>query len=105
MSWIDFVYLYTGVMLIATLACRRLLTGRWWRYTRTLAAGTLVLLLGDAIAEERELWVVPKPVGIYILEVPAETVLLILASLASSLLPYLLFLSILPLDGKKRQKR
>lgn len=86
--WTDLIYPYLGAAVLATALAHRLLRGQWWRYTRALALTTLILLLGEAIAEERGLWTVTQPSGHYVLAVPIEAVLLVLATLVNSLLPY-----------------
>lgn len=90
MPWMSLIVAYTAAALVATVLCRRLLAGQWWRYARTLLVGTVILLLGDAIAEERSLWVVPRSSGLYVLEIPIETVLIVASTLVNSLLLYLL---------------
>lgn len=90
MPWAELIYVYLAAMLVATALGRRLIGGAWWPYCRTLLFGTLILVLADAIAEERGLWTVPEPIGLFVLEVPLETVLLVLATLMNSLLLYLL---------------
>ena len=90
MPWAELIYAYLAAMLAAIVLGRRLVGGAWWAYCRTLLFGTLILLLADALAEERGLWDVPEPVGLFVLEVPVETVLLVLATLMNSLLLYLL---------------
>jgi len=90
MPWMSLIVAYTAAALVATVLSRRLLAGQWWRFSRTLLVGTLLLLLGDAIAEERSLWTVPRPSGLYVLELPIETVLIVASTLVNSLLLYLL---------------
>ncbi len=90
MSWPTFVYAYAGVMALVCLAARRFFQDQPRRLLRTLILGALLLLIGDSLAEQRGLWLIPRPSGVYILAAPVENVLLVLAALLNSLVPYLL---------------
>lgn len=89
MSWPVFVLLYAAAMAVACFLGRRLWRHRPGALLRTLALGALLLLLADGLAEERGLWVIPRPSGLHILAAPAENLLVVLAAIVNSLLPYL----------------
>lgn len=55
---------------------------------RTLALGTLLLMLGELVAEERGLWHIPEPLGLLFLSAPVEGGLLVVATLLNSLVLY-----------------
>lgn len=100
MPWMSLLLVYTAAALVATVLSRRWLAGQWWRFARTLLVCTLILLLGAIIAEERELWIVPGSTGLYLLEVPVETFLIIVPTLVNSLLLYLLLSKLLSRNRK-----
>lgn len=90
MTWTELVILYIlGVSALAT-CVRHLFVNRLGRMIRTLLFGGTILLLGDIIAEQRRLWLIPKPMGGLLLGAPAENFLLATASLLLSLILYLL---------------
>ncbi len=88
MSWLPLVGLYLLLMVGLFWCFRRCFTGRYQALLRTLLAGILLLMLGELIAEERGLWVIPGSTGLYFLEAPIEGALLVLATLLNSLIPY-----------------
>jgi len=50
-----------------------------------------MLCIFDSVAEGRLLWQFPETLGIYILNVPVENILIVIASATNSLLLFLLF--------------
>ena len=90
MTWTSFTVAYASVALLAVILCRRLFRRRWGHLARTLIFCTLLLLLGDAIAEQRGLWLIPQPAGVVFIDLPVENLLVVVATLLNSLLPYLL---------------
>ena len=89
MSWPTFVYLYSGAMLACALLLRRVFRQKHKALLRTLVLGALLLLLADALAEQRGLWLIPRPSGVFVLASPAENVLVVVSAILNSLLPYL----------------
>ncbi len=88
MSWLPLIAAYLLVMIALTWRMRGHFSGRWAALLRTLLAGSLLLMLGEVIAEERGLWAVPRPLGLFLFKAPAEGFLLVVATLLNSLLPY-----------------
>ena len=91
MSWMILIAVYLTLMVVLAILGRRLFEHQLPILVRTLVAGTLLLMLGELIAEERALWTIPSASGFYILKAPAEGALLVVATLLNSLLPYLWF--------------
>lgn len=90
MTWTSFTLTYAALILCFTIMYRRLFAGAAMCLVRTLIFGTLLLLLGDALAEQRGLWLIPRPRGVYILDLPVENSIIVLATLLNSLVPYLI---------------
>jgi len=91
MTWPSFSCVYAIVALACLLAYRIRLKGRRRPLARTLIAVTLMLCIFDGVAESRLLWIFPETLGIYVLDVPIENVLITLATVATSLLLFLIF--------------
>lgn len=89
MSWLPFTLLYLGATGVAAYLGRRLLSPHWGRLVRVILFGTLLLLLGDAIATQRALWEIQRTAELYLLGAPIENFILVVATLLNSLLPYL----------------
>jgi hypothetical protein len=96
MTWTEFSFIYFAVNLaILAVACHRLSLG-WGRLIRTLVAAAAILIVFDALAENRRIWSFPRTLGLEILGVPIENVWIILGSATNSLLCFLFF------DGRPR---
>lgn len=90
MSWTTFVLAYAALMALALLLGRRAFRGGGRALARTLVFGACLLALADILAEQRGLWFIPRPSGLYLLASPVENLLLIVAALLNSLIPYVL---------------
>ena len=99
LSWIALIGPYMALMILLSMLCRHLFRNKFTRVVRTLLAGTLLLMLGEIIAEERGLWIIPSSSGVYFLKAPVEGALLVLATLLNSLLAYLIVRSRLLFHG------
>ena len=96
MTWTEFSFIYAVVNLaILVVVCRRLSLGLG-RLFRTLVAVAAILIVFDALAENRHIWSFPRTLGLEFLGVPIENVWIILGSATNSLLCFLLF------DGRPR---
>ena len=91
MTWPSFSLLYAIVALAGLLLCRSRLRDGWRPIARSLAGATLMLCIFDGVAESRLLWQFPVTLGIYILNVPIENILIVIASATNSLLLFVLF--------------
>lgn len=89
MSWWPLILVYTACLFLATLLQQREISSQSGALLRTLAAGTLILMLGELIAEERGFWFITHHSGLLFLSAPIEGALLVIATLLNSLLPYL----------------
>ena len=90
MTWSELVSTFGVVaLLVAAIAWPHFRT-QTRRLARTLAFGTAILLLGDIIAEQRGLWIIPQPAGPLLFGAPIENVLWAAASLWLSLSFYLI---------------
>ena len=90
MSWLGLIEIYAGIMILALLLSWKRFAGKRGRLIRTLLSGTLLLFLGELVAEERGLWFIPASSGIFFMSAPVEGAILVLATLLNSLLPYVL---------------
>lgn len=91
MTWPEFALTYTLLNFAILAAFRQKLAVRWGLLVRTLLGVSAILLVFDALAESRRLWMFPHTLGLDILGVPIENVWIILGSAMNSLLCFLLF--------------
>ncbi len=98
MTWSELVATYAIVALLTAALAWPHFKSQSRRFARTLALGTAILVLGDIIAEQRDLWIIPQPAGPLLLGAPIENVLWAAASLSLSLSLYLL------LRGRLRER-
>lgn len=76
MNWVQFVYIFTFLVLLATAMNARKLTGRWWAFCRTIALACFMFFLMDYIANHRNLWGFKNLCGIYLYINPLENTLI-----------------------------
>lgn len=91
MTWPEFAIAYALLNFAILAVFRHKLAIRWGLLVRTLFGVSAILLVFDALAESRLLWMFPHTLGLEILGVPIENVWIILGSATNSLLWFLLF--------------
>ena len=104
MSWIPFVGSYALVTLAVGIALHRRGVLRLGSpgIGRTIAVVSLLLLLGELLAEERGLWTIPVHSGVLVLRTPLESLLLIATTAFSSLQIYAAVEYLLQRRGDRR---
>lgn len=92
MNWLPFVLCYAAVtfMIGVGLHVKGQLRLDSPATARAVISASLLLLLGELLAEERGLWLIPAHSGLLLLRTPLESLLLIIATVLSSLQIYVL---------------
>jgi hypothetical protein len=89
MNWPDFILLYAALAAALALLFRRIFAGQWWRLSRVMAAAVSLGFFIDYPAEDRHIWRFAGTSRLYLLEVPVENLILMMASIIYILLIYL----------------
>lgn len=89
MSWTELVGTYAVAALTLAWLSRKNFRNAYARLLRTVCFGTAILLLGDIVAEQRGLWLIPSPAGPLLLGAPLENISLSAGSILFSLALYL----------------
>jgi hypothetical protein len=97
MNWTDFSFLYLLANLATLALVGRYGSGEWKAPLRALIFASLILLVFDALAEQRRFWWFPNLCGLQVFEVPVENIAITVGTVANSLTLYLLF------DGRLRR--
>ena len=85
MSWIEFSSYYLLANFILVLSSYRLFRDRWALVVRAVTFSVLILMIGDALAEARGLWLIPKPFGPTVAGVPVENIFITTGTVLNSL--------------------
>lgn len=87
-SWLLFSVVYTTVVGVAVVIRRSAFKTRWSVLFRATVATTLILWVGDQIAESRGLWLLSRPSNLFLFDVPLENLALTGAAVIHALLCY-----------------
>ena len=92
MSWVPFVMAYAALTLVlgTILHLTGILRINSLPIARAVVVISALLLLGELIAEERGLWVIPMHSGFLLMRTPIESILLIVTTVVNSLQLYVL---------------
>lgn len=90
MNWSEFSLAYALSNLLALTIVAHKKNAPWAPILRAAIGATAILLVFDALAENRDLWSFPQTWKIEALGIPVENVLIVIGSTMNSLLWFLL---------------
>lgn len=106
MTWSEFLLLYTALAAMLLVVFHRLFAHNWWRLARVMALAGSMGFFVDYPAEDRSFWKFAGRSSFYVIEVPIENIILMVASVVYMLLIYLPLRNSLRLrSGQSRNPR